>query len=114
MLYPVFHDGNLAMFTATRCHWGDVGGMTPGSLSGRVKEIYQEGMRIEPTRICERGRMNEAFLDLLFNNMRIRHERRGDFNSMLGTSRRKNFRNLTEPQTGLGPLRPPRGEGAPF
>lgn len=88
MLFPVFHDGALAMFTATRCHWGDVGGMTPGSLSGRVKEIYQEGMRIEPTRICERGKMNDAFLDLLINNMRIGHERRGDFNTMLGTSRK--------------------------
>ena len=33
MLYPVFHDARLAMFTATPCHWGDVGGMTPGSLS---------------------------------------------------------------------------------
>ena len=88
MLFPVFHDGKLAMFTATRCHWGDVGGMTPGSLSGRVKEIYQEGMRIEPTRICERGRMNDAFLNLLINNMRISHERRGDFNTMLGTSRK--------------------------
>lgn len=88
MLYPVFHAGRLAMFAATRCHWGDVGGMTPGSLSGRVKEIYQEGIRIEPTRICERGRMNDAFLSLLLNNMRIRHERRGDFNTMLGTSRK--------------------------
>ena len=37
MLYPVFHGGRLAAFTATRCHWGDVGGMTPGSLSGRVR-----------------------------------------------------------------------------
>jgi N-methylhydantoinase B len=45
-------------------------------------------MRIVPTRICERGRMNEAFLDLLFANMRIAHERRGDFNTMLGTSRK--------------------------
>lgn len=88
MLYPVFHAGRLALFAATRCHWGDVGGMTPGSLSGRVREIYQEGMRITPTRICERGRMNTAFLDLLFNNMRITHERRGDFNTMLGTSRK--------------------------
>lgn len=88
MLYPVFHDGTLALFAATRCHWGDVGGMTPGSLSGRVREIYQEGMRIVPTRICERGRMNDAFLDLLFANMRIAHERRGDFNTMLGTSRK--------------------------
>ena len=88
MLFPVFHDGKLAMFTATRCHWGDVGGMTPGSLSGRVKEIYQEGMRIEPTRICEQGQMNEAFVNLLINNMRIRQERRGDFNTMLGSSRK--------------------------
>src|ERR1043166_8606140 len=86
MLYPVFHQGRLALFTATRCHWGDVGGMTPGSLSGRVREIYQEGMRIVPTRICERGRMNQAFLDLLFANMRMNHERKGDFNTMLGTS----------------------------
>ncbi len=88
MLFPVFRKGRLAMFTATRCHWGDVGGMTPGSLSGRVNEIYQEGLRIVPTRICDRGRMNEAWLTLLFDNMRIRHERRGDFNTMLGTSRK--------------------------
>lgn len=88
MLVPIFHEGRLVMFAATRCHWGDVGGMTPGSLSGRVREIYQEGMRIVPTRICERGRMNQAFLDLLFSNMRMTHERKGDFNTMLGTSRK--------------------------
>lgn len=88
ILYPIFHAGKLALFAASRCHWGDVGGMTPGSLSGRVREIYQEGIRVIPTRICERGRMNDAFLDLLFANMRIEHERRGDFASMLGTSRK--------------------------
>jgi N-methylhydantoinase B len=88
MLFPVFHGGRLVLFTAVRCHWGDVGGMTAGSLSGRVREIYQEGIRIVPTRICERGRMNEAFLELLFANMRLSHERRGDFNTMLGTSRK--------------------------
>ena len=88
MLYPVFHEGRLAMFAASRCHWGDVGGMTPGSLSGRVNEIYQEGIRIPPTRICDRGKMNTAFLDLMFSNMRITHERRGDFNTMLGASRK--------------------------
>ncbi|MBU2531803.1 MAG: hydantoinase B/oxoprolinase family protein [Alphaproteobacteria bacterium] len=88
MLYPVFHEGELALFTAIRCHWGDVGGMTPGSLSGRVTEVYQEGLRIAPTRISDRGRMNTAFLDLLFDNMRISAERRGDFNTMLGASRK--------------------------
>ncbi|MBT6275728.1 MAG: hydantoinase B/oxoprolinase family protein, partial [Chromatiales bacterium] len=88
MLDPLFFEGKLSMFIATRCHWGDVGGMTPGSLSGRVREVYQEGLRIVPTRICDRGRMNQPFMDLLFNNMRIAHERKGDFNTMLGTSRK--------------------------
>jgi N-methylhydantoinase B len=88
MLHPVFFDGRLAMFAAIRCHWNDVGGMTPGSLSGRVKEIIQEGIRIPPTRIRERGRMNQGVLDLIFSNMRTPEERRGDFNAMLGTGRK--------------------------
>ncbi len=88
LLQPVFHEGRLAMFAAMRCHWNDVGGMTPGSLSGRVKEIYQEGIRIVPTRICEKGAMNKGVLDLLFNNMRGSEERIGDFNAMLGTGRK--------------------------
>jgi N-methylhydantoinase B len=88
MLHPVFFDGKLGMFAAMRCHWNDVGGMTPGSLSGRVNEVIQEGIRIEPTKICDRGVMNEPFMNLLFNNMRARSERLGDFNAMVGTGRK--------------------------
>lgn len=88
MLHPVFFDGKLSMFAAMRCHWNDVGGMTPGSLSGRVNEIIQEGIRIEPTKICDRGVLNEPFMNLLFNNMRARSERLGDFNAMVGTGRK--------------------------
>ena len=88
MLQPVFFGGRLGMFAAMRCHWNDVGGMTPGSLSGRVSEIIQEGLRIAPTRIRDRGTLNQAFLDLLFDNMRGRSERLGDFNAMVGTGRK--------------------------
>jgi len=88
MLYPVFVDGQLVMFAAVRCHWGDVGGMSAGSISGRVKEVFQEGMRVEPTKICDRGVMNEAFLKLLIDNMRVPTERRGDFNTMHGAVRK--------------------------
>ncbi|MBX3519170.1 MAG: hydantoinase B/oxoprolinase family protein [Xanthobacteraceae bacterium] len=88
MLYPVFSENKLVLFAAARCHWGDVGGSTPGSLSGRVTEILQEGIRIVPTRISEKGKLNEAFLELLFQNMRNPAERKGDFKTMLGTSRK--------------------------
>lgn len=88
MLLPVFADGELAMFAAVRCHWGDVGGMTAGSLSGQVSDIIQEGIRIVPTRVIERGVEDRAFMDLIFNNMRLPAQRRGDFKTMLGACRR--------------------------
>ena len=88
MLSPVFFDGDLCFFIAIRCHWGDVGGMLPGSISGRATEIFQEGIRIAPVRICSKGQMNAEILQLLFDNMRTEHERKGDFNTMLGACRK--------------------------
>ena len=79
IICPVFLDGRLIFFPAVREHWPDVGGMVPGSMSGNATEIYQEGIRIPPIKIMERGRMNEAALDLLLANMRVPEERLGDF-----------------------------------
>src|SRR5256712_1347494 len=89
MIHPLFTPaGELFVFPVVRAHWGDVGGMSPGSLSGRATEIFQEGVRIPPIKIVERGRPNEAALDLIFSNMRGPRERRGDFQAMLGTCRK--------------------------
>lgn len=88
MLYPIFGDGKLRFFTAIRAHWNDVGGMTPGSLSGQVTEIYQEGVCIPPVKIYEKGRLNAPLLEIMISNMRLRHERIGDFECMLGASRK--------------------------
>jgi N-methylhydantoinase B len=89
MIYSLFGpDGELFVFPVVRAHWGDVGGMSPGSLSGGATEIFQEGVRIPPIKIAERGRPNQAVLDLIFSNMRGPRERRGDFEAMLGTCRK--------------------------
>ena len=88
MILPLFADGRLFVFPVVRAHWGDVGGMSPGSLNGGATEIFQEGVRIPPIRVMERGRANDAVLDLLFANMRGPRERRGDYHAMLGTCRK--------------------------
>lgn len=88
LIEPIFIDGRLLAFTAVRSHWGDVGGMTPGSISGRATEIFQEGIRIPPTRIARNGELNSEIIELLFANMRAPNERRGDFNTMIGASRK--------------------------
>ncbi len=88
MIYPLFADGRLFVFPVVRAHWGDVGGMSPGSLTGDATEIFQEGVRIPPIRIVDRGTPNQAALDLIFANMRGPRERIGDFDAMIGTCRK--------------------------
>jgi N-methylhydantoinase B len=86
LLQPIFAESTLVAFAAVRSHWGDVGGMTPGSISGRATEIYQEGVRIPPTRIASQGRIHDEIMELLFANMRAPAERQGDFQTMMGAA----------------------------
>ncbi len=87
VICPVFVGGELVLFPAIRAHWADVGGMTPGSLSGTSTEIFQEGVRIPPIKIYERGRLVRGVADLMFANMRVEPERRGDLQAMIETCR---------------------------
>jgi N-methylhydantoinase B len=87
IIYPVFEAGRLAFFPAVREHWPDVGGMVPGSMSGKATEIYQEGVRIPPVKIMTGGRLDEAALDILLANMRVPDERLGDFHAGIAACR---------------------------
>jgi N-methylhydantoinase B len=87
LLYPVFEGDELFIFPAVRAHWADVGGMVPGSYSGLSTSIYQEGMRIPPIKLYERGRLNRAAMTLMMANMRLPEDRRGDLDASLGACR---------------------------
>jgi N-methylhydantoinase B len=88
LLCPLFaEDGRMLIFPAVRAHWVDVGGMVPGSYSGLSTNVYQEGVRIPPIKILERGRVNRAAMTLLMANMRVPEEREGDLNASLGACR---------------------------
>lgn len=87
-IFPVFDKaGRMMIFPAVRAHWVDVGGMVPGSYSGLSTNIYQEGVRIPPIKIWERGVPNRAAMTLLMANMRIPVERQGDLNASIGACR---------------------------
>ena len=83
MIVPFFFDNELTAFVATRAHWGDVGGMYPGSISGRATEIFQEGLRIPFLKVYRKGVPVPGILDLIFANVRGREDREGDFHAML-------------------------------
>lgn len=92
VILPVFVGGELVLFPAIRAHWADVGGMTPGSLSGTATEIFQEGVRIPPIKVISRGVEVTGVTDLLFANMRVENERRGDLRAMIETCRTAELR----------------------
>ena len=97
LLFPIFDEkGNLIIFPAVRSHWVDVGGMVPGSYSGLSTNIYQEGVRIPPIKIWDKGKPNKSAIALLMANMRVPEEREGDLNAMLGSCRiaEQRIRNL--------------------
>lgn len=88
VIFPVFDEaGGMMIFPAVRAHWVDVGGMVPGSYSGLSTNIYQEGVRIPPIKIWERGVPNRSAMTLLMANMRIPVERQGDLNASIGACR---------------------------
>jgi len=87
VVYPVFVNGRPFIFPCVRMHWADIGGMTPGSISGRATEILQEGVRIPPIKIIERGVENSAAATLLFANVRSSAQRRGDLDACIAAGR---------------------------
>ncbi len=87
IIMPIFYNKTLAFFAAARGHWTDVGGSTPGSLSGKASELIQEGLVIPPIKLFEGGRLNGRLANLLFSNMRMREVRFGDMMSQTAACR---------------------------
>lgn len=83
LVAPVFHDGELVAYTATIAHHIDVGGGTPGSLTGLSREIYSEGLRIPPVRIVRDGRLDDDMFRLFANNVRSPRETGGDLRAQV-------------------------------
>jgi len=82
LVTPVIVKGRLFAFLATRAHHADVGGMSPGSMP-LSREIYQEGLRIPPIKLVERGKWNQAVLEMLKMNVRTPEERMGDLRAQV-------------------------------
>lgn len=64
-------------YCANRAHHADVGGASPGSMAPAA-DVHGEGLRIPPTRLVRRGRVQREVLDLCLANMRVPREREGD------------------------------------
>jgi N-methylhydantoinase B len=85
--FPTDQGGQHLGYVATRAHHADVGGMEPGSMPGKSREIYQEGLVIPAVKLYRRGELQQDVLRMILANVRTPTERRGDLNAQLAALR---------------------------
>ncbi|MEW9550236.1 hydantoinase B/oxoprolinase family protein [Nonomuraea sp. NPDC050783] len=81
---PVFVDGELVGFTATRAHWIDVGSKDPGGSMDSVN-IFQEGLRLGPQKLVEGGVDVHGAMSTIATNVRFPYQTSGDMHAMIAT-----------------------------
>ena len=87
VLVPIFKDGRHMAWSAMFGHMSDNGGMVPGSIPIKAETIYQEGIRIPPTRLYKKGVLQEDVLELILHNVRTSEWNRFDLNALVAACR---------------------------
>ena len=91
-LKPLFSEGELICFAWAFVHCSDVGGNVPGSIDGVNYEVFQEGLRIPPTKLHRQGALNQELVDLISNNCRSPEMNWGDLNAAVSSLNRAETR----------------------
>jgi N-methylhydantoinase B len=83
VLVPIFKDGRHIAWSAMFGHMSDNGGMVPGSIPIRAETIFQEGIRIPPTKLYKKGELQSDVLELILHNVRTPQWNRFDLNALV-------------------------------
>ena len=67
---PIFFDGELIAWAASKGHQADIGGAVPGGYNPKATEVFQETLRIPPVKVYEKGKLRKDVWDLIFANIR--------------------------------------------
>ena len=92
LVSAVFHDGEAVALSASTAHHVDMGGFAPGSMPFGVTEIYQEGLQIPPVRLFTDGKLDDVLYKFINQNVRTRHEVRGDLMAQFAAAQIGQFR----------------------
>jgi len=79
---PIFYQGRLVGFGATKAHWLDIGAKDAGQAMDSTS-IYQEGYRLGPTYLYRAGAPDEQMIDFLMRNSRLPRSIWGDMHAQV-------------------------------
>ena len=75
---PIFVDDRIVAYLCAMAHHTDIGGRVAGGNACDSTEIYQEGLRIPPLKLRERGEQNETIIRILEKAVRVPDKVLGD------------------------------------
>ena len=78
LIVPIFYEGKLVAFAASKAHWTEVGGKDPGSWTTDATEVFQEGLQFPCVKLYEEGRPVQSLIDLIAANVRLPDMSLGD------------------------------------
>jgi N-methylhydantoinase B len=78
LIVPIFYEGELVAFSASKAHWTEVGGKDPGSWTTDATEVFQEGLQFPCVKLYEGGRPVQSLIDLIAANVRLPDMTLGD------------------------------------
>ena len=84
MVKPVLLGDGCMIIPSIRAHMSDFGGMAPGGYSPENRDSWQEGYRISPIRLVERGVIRQDLWDQVTGNSRLTKTLRGDLMALVG------------------------------
>lgn len=67
---PVHSGGELVAWVGSSGHWLDIGGSEPGGFNMTATSVFDEGLRLPPTRIVEAGQVREDLVELIMAQLR--------------------------------------------
>ena len=85
MMRPMFVGDHLFGFAGNIGHVAEIGGKAPGSFAADATDIYQEGLRLPPVKLIDRGEYVEDVWRIVLANHRTPHNTWGDFHAMIGS-----------------------------
>jgi N-methylhydantoinase B len=87
LVVPIFYDGKLVAFSASKAHWTEVGGKDPGSWTTDATEVFQEGLQFPCVKLYEAGRPVQSLIDLIEANVRLPDMTLGDMHAQAASLR---------------------------
>ncbi len=83
LVKPIFAADTLIGYSVALAHMTDIGGRVPGGNASDSTEIYQEGLRIPPSRLWREGVPDETMFRLIQRNVRVPDKVLGDIRSLV-------------------------------